>query len=110
MADEEKKKGEKSKKIGKEKIKTDESLIQQLKISYRMLEDRKKFYRTTLFPLIGMGVMMFCMPIILKIAVPFPLEIDPITFIIGGIVPIFLGISFPSFLTIGRIEESGFPS
>ena len=95
MADEEKNKEKKSKKKSKEKIKTDESLIQQLKIAYRMLDDRKKFYRTTLFPLFGLAGLIFAMPIILKIAVPFPLVIDPITFIIGGIVPIFIGIFHP---------------
>ena len=35
------------------------------------------------------------MPLILGLAVPVPLNFNPITFIVGGIVPIFLGIFYP---------------
>ena len=98
MADkEEKKKEKKSRKNNKKKDLSGQkdSIIKQLKIAYRALDDRNKFYKTTLFPLVGLGGMMFAMPFILQIVVPFPLNIDPITFIIGGIVPIFIGIFHP---------------
>jgi len=91
MAKEKKKK--KSKK--KESIEKKQSFIKQLKIAYSALENPKKFYLTTLLPLVIIGILFFLMPFILNILLPFQLKLNPITFIIGGIVPIFLGIFYP---------------
>jgi len=67
----------------------------ELKIAYRSLDNPKKFYLTILLPLILMGVIVLIMPYILPIIVPIKLDLNPITFIVGGIVPIFLGIFYP---------------
>jgi len=90
------KKKDKSKK-DKEKKDTEKKkdFIKQLKIAYRSLEDPKKFYLTILLPLIIIGVLVVLMPFILGILVPIPLDLNPITFIVGGIVPIFLGVFYP---------------
>ena len=83
-----------NKKEKKEKKEKGESL-KELKIAYRDLEDPKKFKKNILFPLIGMGVLVFILPFILQAAIPVPLDLNPITFIIGGTVPIILGIFYP---------------
>jgi flagellar protein FlaJ len=94
MAD--KKKRKKTKKDKKEKdIVKKKDFIKELKIAYRGLENPKKFYRTVLLPLIMMGILVFLMPFILGIIVPIPLNLNPVSFIVGGIVPIILGIFYP---------------
>ncbi|MEM4258234.1 MAG: type II secretion system F family protein [Candidatus Thermoplasmatota archaeon] len=90
----EKKEEKKSRKERKEK-KQKEDFLKQLKIAYNALEDPKKFQRTVLFPLIGLGVLVFCLPFILQMMIPVPLDLNPTTFIIGGIVPIMLGFFYP---------------
>ena len=42
-----------------------------------------------------LSILIFIMPFILQIIVPIPLEFNPITFIIGGIVPILLALFYP---------------
>jgi len=93
MADKEKKK--KRKKDKKKDTEKKKDFIKQLKIAYRSLENPKKFYTTILLPLVIIGVLVFCLPFILQMVIPVPLDLNPITFIIGGIVPIFLGIFYP---------------
>jgi flagellar protein FlaJ len=88
-----KKKSKKDKK--KEEDGNKKDFIYQLRIAYRALEDPKKFYSTILFPLVFMGIIVFLMPIILNIILPISLDLNPITFIIGGIVPIFIGVLYP---------------
>ncbi|KYK27495.1 hypothetical protein AYK20_02780 [Thermoplasmatales archaeon SG8-52-1] len=90
---EDKKKSKKDKKKQENEKKKD--FIVQLRIAYRALEDPKKFYTTILFPLIFMGIIVFLMPIIFNIILPISLNLNPITFIIGGIVPIFIGVLYP---------------
>ncbi|MEA3457515.1 MAG: type II secretion system F family protein, partial [Candidatus Thermoplasmatota archaeon] len=86
----------KSKKASKKKdIEEKQDFVKQFKIAYRNLDDPKKFRKTILLPLIAVGVLIFLMPFILEIAVPVPLNFNPITFIIGGTIPIFLGIFYP---------------
>ena len=92
MAD--KKKRKKTKKDKKE-IEKKKDFLKEVKIAYRGLENPKKFYTTTLFPLIILGIIVFLMPLILTIIVPFPLNMNPISFIVGGIVPIILGVLYP---------------
>ena len=72
----------KEKKTTKSKKKTKKESFKELKIAYRSLEDPKKFKKTILFPLIGMGVLVFILPFILQAAIPVPLDLNPITFII----------------------------
>ncbi|RLF35516.1 MAG: hypothetical protein DRM99_04485 [Thermoplasmata archaeon] len=96
MAKKEKKKEKKTKKDAKEKeTEKKQDFIKQLKIAYRSLENPKKFYTTVLLPLIILGVMIFLTPFILEIVVPVPLSFNPVTFVVGGIVPIFIGIFYP---------------
>lgn len=94
---EDKKKKKKDKKSKKEK-KADtekESFSAQLKIAYRALDNPKKFYRTTLAPLVILGIIVFLLPFILNIVLPVPVNYNPITFIIGGSVLIFIGVLYP---------------
>ena len=93
MADKKKKKEKKKKKDSDIKKKND--FIKELKIAYRGLENPKKYYKTILLPLILVGIIVFLMPFILAIIVPIPLSLNPISFIVGGIVPIMLGIFYP---------------
>jgi archaeal flagellar protein FlaJ len=92
MAD---KKQKKSKKDKKNKDTKKESFSTQLKIAYRALEDPSKFYKKTLMPLIMLGVLIFVTPFILNIVLPYPISFNFTAFIIGGIVPIFLGVFYP---------------
>ena len=85
---------EEKKNKSKKKIQKEDSL-KDLKIAYRSLEDRNKFYKTILLPLVLLGIFVFCMPFILELLSPVPLDLNPITFIIGGAVPIVLGIFYP---------------
>jgi archaeal flagellar protein FlaJ len=91
MAVEETKKERKSKKERKEKKES----FQELKIAYRSLDDRKKFTKSILLPLIIMGAMVMSLPILLQLLVTKPLQYNPITFIIGGTIPILLGVFYP---------------
>ena len=72
-----------------------QDFIKQLKIAYANLEDPKKFYRSVLLPLILIGLVVFCAPFIVDFILPEPLGLSPLTFAIGGIIPIFLGILYP---------------
>ena len=83
------------KKASKKKDRDKQGFVKQIKIAYAALEDPKKFYKTVLIPLIFMGVLIFLTPFILGIAIPVPLEFNPLTFVVGGIVPIFIGILYP---------------
>jgi len=94
MAEKKKKKKKKKDKKKKESEKK-QDFIKQLKIAYRALENPKKFYLTILLPLVAIGVLVFCLPFILQMIIPIPMDFNQITFIIGGIVPIFLGILYP---------------
>jgi len=90
---------EKSVKSKKKKIQKDEKskkdIFKELKIAYRSLEDPRKFYKSILIPLILLSVLIFCLPFILDTFLSVDLNLNPITFIIGGIIPIFLGIFYP---------------
>ena len=90
-----KEKLKKSKKKLHDEKKKKKDFLNELKIAYRSLEDRKKFIRTILLPMIIIGVLVYSMPLILGILVSVPLNLNPITFIIGGTIPIFLGIFYP---------------
>ena len=83
------------KKKKKEKDEKKQDFVKQLRIAYRNLEDPKKFYRSVLAPCIFVGLLMFILPIILEIITPVSLDLNPVTFIVGGIVPIILGVFYP---------------
>jgi len=91
MAAKETKKEKKSSKENKEKKES----LRELKIAYRSLDDRKKFTRSILIPLILIGVLVMVLPFILQLLVTKPLQYNPLTFIIGGIIPILLGVFYP---------------
>ena len=90
---------DKSTKSRKKKIQKDEKrkedVFKELKIAYRSLEDPKKFYKTVLIPVLFLSLIIFCIPYILDIFIAVDLNLNPITFIIGGTIPIFLGIFYP---------------
>ncbi len=77
------------------KDKKKREFFDDLKIAYRILEDKKKFYSTVLAPLAGIGVLILCLPFILQLLLPVPVSFHPATFIFGGIVPIILGVLYP---------------
>ena len=91
MAKEDTKKDKKSRKERKEKKES----FKDLRIAFRSLDDRKKFTRTILLPLIILGVLVMCLPFLLQLLVSAPLQYNPATFIIGGIIPILLGVFYP---------------
>ena len=95
MAEKKKKKEKKSRKDKKKETDKKQSFSKQLKIAYRAIENPKKFYATVLGPLVVLGMIIFMMPFILNIIFPFPIAFNQMTFIVGGIVPIFLGILYP---------------
>jgi flagellar protein FlaJ len=86
----EEKKGKKKKQTKKK-----QDFIKQLRIAHRALDDPKKYYTQILIPLIFLGILFSITPIILEIILPVPLSFNPITFFVGGSVPIFLGIFYP---------------
>ena len=85
------KKNKKSKNEKKEKKET----LNEIKIAYRSLEDRKKFIRSVFVPLLIIGILVMCLPFLLPLLIAAPLQYNPITFILGGIIPIILGIFYP---------------
>jgi hypothetical protein len=72
MAKADSKKDKKSKKEKKESFK-------EIKIAYRSLDDRKKFTRTILVPLIFLGILVMCLPFLLQLLVSTPLQYNPVT-------------------------------
>ncbi len=90
-----KKDKKKRKKNKKKSSKEKKDFIKDLKIAYSHLEDPKKFYKHVLIPLIFIGIIVFLLPFILELIIPIDLELNPITFIIGGIIPIFIGVLYP---------------
>jgi archaeal flagellar protein FlaJ len=82
-------------KKAKKKDKKKQEFIDQLKISYRNLENPKKFYSTILTPLIILGIIVCLLPYILGMIFPVTLSFHPVTFLFGGIVPILLGVLYP---------------
>jgi len=72
-----------------------QDFIKQLRTAYRNLEDPKKFRRTVLFPSILVGVLLISLPFILDLVIPVSLGMNPVTFLVLGIVPILLGIFYP---------------
>jgi flagellar protein FlaJ len=95
MVEEKKKKKSKKTKKDLDKVEKKQDLTKQFKIAYRDLENPRKFYLTILLPLIILGLLICSLPFILDMILPFRPNLNPITFIIGGIVPIFLGILYP---------------
>jgi len=92
MAKEKKKNKKKNKKKHKEKKKR---FIKDLRTAYNALDNPKKFYKTIFFPLIFLSILVFSIPFVLNIVLPVNINFNPITFIVGGTVPIFLAIFYP---------------
>ncbi|KYK20616.1 hypothetical protein AYK25_08795 [Thermoplasmatales archaeon SM1-50] len=69
--------------------------IQEMRIAYRSVEDKKKFIRTIFLPLFIIGILVMFLPLLLQVIVPSSLEYNPVTFILGGSIPIVLGVFYP---------------
>jgi archaeal flagellar protein FlaJ len=86
-------------KVDKKKQKQDaeakKDTLKEMRIAYRSLEDRKKFIRSVFIPLLLLGVLVMCLPFLLQMLVSTPLEYNPVTFFLGGIIPIILGVLYP---------------
>lgn len=91
MAKQDVKKNKKSKK----KTKTKKDSLDEMRIAYRSLEDRKKFIRSVLLPLLMLGILVMCLPFLFGLFVSADLQYNPATFILGGIIPIILGVFYP---------------
>jgi len=107
MAEEKKKK--KSKKSKKDSeidgAEKKQELSQQFKIAYRSLENPRKFYLTILLPLVILGLLICIIPFILNMILPHSMNFNLTTFIIGGVVPIFLGVLYPFIKWKGREND-----
>lgn len=77
------------------KDKKKREFIDDLKISFRLLENKKKYYSTVLAPLLFLGILILLLPFILPLLLPIPLSFHPATFVFGGIVPLLLGLLYP---------------
>ena len=95
MADKKKKEKKGLKKDSKKDSEKKQDFIKQLKIAYRALEDKKKFYRTVLFPLVFLGIIILLLPFILNMVLPVKINFNLMTFIVGGVVPILIGVLYP---------------
>jgi len=95
MADKKKKEKKGLKKDSKKDSEKKQDFIKQLKIAYRALEDKKKFYRTVLFPLVFLGIIILLLPFILNMVLPVKINFNQMTFIVGGVVPILIGVLYP---------------
>ena len=76
---------------------TSEKKIQfnELKIAYERLEDKQKYLKTILIPLLFLSIIICMLPFILSM-IGFPiLFINPSTFFIGGFILFILGIFYP---------------
>jgi archaeal flagellar protein FlaJ len=87
-AGEAKQQRKKAKKEKKDSLKT-------LKYSFRALESRDKYFKSVLLPCIMLGVLVMAMPFIMKLLVPVPLAFNNTLFILGGIIPMLLGVFYP---------------
>ncbi len=79
----------------KKKDKKKNEFLDELKVSYRLIENKKKFYLTVIIPLIILGIIIIFLPFILQLLLPVPVSFHPATFIVGGIVPIIIGLFYP---------------
>ncbi|HER45764.1 MAG TPA: hypothetical protein ENO12_03005 [Thermoplasmatales archaeon] len=97
-----KRKAKKDKKSDKD-TEPKKDTIEEMQIAYRSIEDKKKFIRTIFLPLLLIGILVMCLPVFLQMLMSTPLQYNPITFILGGSIPIILGV----FLSIYLLEEQG---
>ena len=91
MARQDRKKNKNSNK----KVETKKDSLAEMKIAYHSLEDRKKFIRSVFLPLLLLGILVMCLPFLLDLFVSVDLHYNPATFILGGIIPIILGVFYP---------------
>ncbi|PNX53709.1 MAG: hypothetical protein BV458_03160 [Thermoplasmata archaeon M9B2D] len=69
--------------------------IEEMRIAYRSIENKRKFIRTIILPLVIIGILVMCLPVLLQMLVSTPVQYNPITFILGGSIPIILGVFYP---------------
>jgi len=91
MANDDRKKEKEQRK--KEKAEKKSSL-KTLQYSYRAIENRQKYIRSVLLPCILLGVVIMVMPFLLQLIAP-SAEFNSLTFILGGVIPILLGVFYP---------------
>jgi flagellar protein FlaJ len=86
---------ESTKKSGRKEKKAKKDSLKAFKYSFRALESREKYVRSVLLPCILLGVLVMAMPFVLQLLVSSTLEFNSVTFILGGIIPILLGVFYP---------------
>jgi flagellar protein FlaJ len=84
-----------AKKDQKKSKKEKKDSLKEIRIAYRSLEDKKTFIRSIFLPLLFVGLLVMCLPFLLEFLVPVKLNYNPTTFILGGIIPILLGVFYP---------------
>lgn len=72
-----------------------ESFRKQMIIAYHSLEDQKKYIRTILIPCLVLAGLLFSLPFILANILLPQIRFNPLTFILAGTVPMFLGLLYP---------------
>jgi len=92
MASDEKKR---DKELRKKEKEAKQSSLKTLKYSYRALASREKYIRSVLLPCILLGVLIMALPFLLRLLISNTLQFDTATFILGGIIPILLGVFYP---------------
>jgi len=91
MANDDRKKEKEQRK--KEKAEKKSSL-KTLQYSYRAIANRQKYIRSVLLPCILLGVVIMVLPFLLRLIAP-SAEFNSLTFILGGVIPILLGVFYP---------------
>ena len=88
--DDRKKEREQRKKEKAEK----KSSLKTLQYSYRAIANRQKYIQSVLLPCILLGVVIMVLPFLLRLIAP-SAEFNSLTFILGGVIPILLGVFYP---------------
>lgn len=81
--------------VRKKEKKAKKDSLKALKYSFRALESRDKYVKSVLLPCIMLGVLVMAMPFVLRLLVSNALQFNSILFIIGGIIPMLLGVFYP---------------
>ncbi|MCD6411895.1 MAG: archaellar assembly protein FlaJ [Thermoplasmata archaeon] len=75
--------------------KIEKDFLKELRIAYRSIEDKGKFLKRVLLPSIFLGLMIIFIPKIVSFLFPSIFSINPLTFLVAGLLIIFLGVMYP---------------
>ena len=75
--------------------KIEKDFLKELRIAYRSIEDKGKFLKGILLPSIFLGLIIIFIPKIVSFLFPSIFSINPLTFLVAGLLIIFLGVMYP---------------